>query len=98
MDLREEARLHLEKMAAHTDCCGTPLIRKMLGYIELHAGDCLSLDNEVRLFREQRDEAEAETKRLRDGLEDVVHTLEAMDMHVDNDLYDRTRAILEPTP
>jgi hypothetical protein len=63
MDLRQEAREYLEKMAAHTECCGVPLVRKMLSHIELHAGDCLSLDNEVTMFRERIAELEAEPHR-----------------------------------
>lgn len=30
-----EAQLHLENMKAHTDCCGTPIVRKLLAHIEL---------------------------------------------------------------
>ena len=36
-----------------------------------------------------------EVQRLRVGLEDAVNTLEAMDLHVDNPLYERLRKILE---
>ena len=64
MDIREEARQHLEKMKEHVDCCGTPMVRKMLSHIELHAGDCLSLDNEVTLMRDHWQEAEARVKDL----------------------------------
>lgn len=37
----------------------------------------------------------AEIGRLRAALEDAVDTLESMDLHVDNPLYDRLRAALE---
>ncbi len=63
-DLRTRARDYLEKMAAHTECCGVPLVRAMLTHIELHAGDCLSLDNEVMLMRDHWQEAEARVKEL----------------------------------
>lgn len=39
--------------------------------------------------------AKDEIKRLRRGLEDAVDTLEAMDLHIDNPLYERLRKILE---
>lgn len=35
-------------------------------------------------------------ERRDEVIEDAVETLEAMDLHVDNPLYDRLRAILEP--
>ncbi len=41
--------------------------------------------------------AAAEIAKLREALEDAVDTLEAMDVHIDNPLYDRLRAVLEPT-
>jgi hypothetical protein len=34
-------------------------------------------------------------EQFRAALEDVVETLEAMDLHVDNPLYERTRKVLE---
>jgi hypothetical protein len=37
----------------------------------------------------------AERDRLHEALEDVVDTLEAMDLHIDNPLYDRVRAVIE---
>jgi hypothetical protein len=36
-----------------------------------------------------------EIEQLRDSLEDAINTLEAMDLHIDNPLYDRMRAVLE---
>jgi hypothetical protein len=36
-------------------------------------------------------------EELRAALEDVVETLEAMYMHINNPLYDKLRAILEKT-
>ena len=36
-----------------------------------------------------------EVERLKAGLEDVVETLESMDLHIDNPLYDRTSRLLE---
>lgn len=36
-----------------------------------------------------------ENERLRATLEDAVETLESMDMHVDNPLYERLRDALE---
>lgn len=64
MDIRQAAREYLEKMEAHKNCCGVPLVRQMLSHIELHAGDCLSLDNEVTLMRDHWQEAEARVKEL----------------------------------
>jgi len=37
----------------------------------------------------------AENKRLRSALEDAVETLESMDLHIRNPLYERLRTILE---
>jgi hypothetical protein len=37
-------------------------------------------------------------KRLHAAIEDAVETLEAMDLHVDNPLYDRLRTALEQSP
>lgn len=39
-----------------------------------------------------------EVDRLRAAIEDAIDTLEAMDMHIDNPLYARLRATLEPNP
>jgi hypothetical protein len=50
-----------------------------------------------RLGMEVINDMVTEINRLRAGLEDAVDTLEAMDMHTDNALYDRLRAVLEPT-
>ena len=35
--------------------------------------------------------------RLRNAIEDAIDTLEAMNLHIDNPLYARLRAAIEPT-
>ena len=37
-----------------------------------------------------------ERDKLKAAVEDAVETLEAMDLHTSNPLYDRLRAVLEP--
>lgn len=34
MTLLEEAREWLEKMKEHTDCCGTPIVRRLVSHME----------------------------------------------------------------
>ena len=41
------------------------LIESQRSYIKLHAGDCLSLDGEIRMYRDQLEEADAYLERLR---------------------------------
>lgn len=48
-------------------------------------------------FAEENNDLRAERERLRALLEDAVDTLEAMNLHTNNPLYDRLRAALENT-
>lgn len=43
-------------------------------------------------------DAADEIERMRAAIEDAVETLEAMDLHTDNPLYDRLRAVVEQSP
>lgn len=40
MSVVEEARAWLEKMKDHTDCCGTPIVRKLVAEIERLNTEC----------------------------------------------------------
>lgn len=44
--------------------------------MQLHAGDCCSLNNEVEVFRSYWEEEEQENKRLRIQLEKLLEGLE----------------------
>jgi uncharacterized coiled-coil DUF342 family protein len=50
----------------------TAEIVKLKEWVDLHRGDTLSLDNDVRIMMEQRDEAEARCREL----EGVIDALE----------------------
>lgn len=43
MAVLEEARAWLEMMKEHTDCCGTPIVRKLVAALEKERRHCLHL-------------------------------------------------------
>lgn len=70
---------------------------------ELYATAC----GEIRRLRADKDVArsqarnaayEADIEQLRVAVEDAIDTLEAMNLHVDNPLYERLRGVLEQEP
>ena len=49
---------------------------------------------EFEIAKKASDAKEAEISRLREAVEDAIDTLEAMDLHTDNPLYSRLRAVM----
>jgi hypothetical protein len=68
-----------------------------------HAADYFAASffaEQARLIKSESalEAAQARNAELEGAIEDAIDTLEAMDMHVSNPLYDRLRAQLERTP
>lgn len=50
---------------------------------------------EIQITRDRDEALESQIERLRGVIEDAIETLEAMDLHVDNPLYERLCAALQ---